>query len=143
FVAKARGFAVALLLARHWPEQGDRQTAAGAGAGFLCYRGVDPDFIATIIEAAARIAGDEESAKRVDFARRTVKRFQSRAPITGGHTLADLIGEAVVARLRKFLPIEDPVLAKVSELNERFAIVSVSRKVVVMETWPDGSVKEL
>ena len=51
--------------------------------------------------------------------------------------------ETIAASCAKYQPTDLVVLNDVERLNERFAIVSVSNKVVVMETWPDGGIKAL
>lgn len=140
-------YAIACLLGRHWPKNGpdtnQHHTAAHA-AGFLLSRGVDPLFVPRIIRVAATIGGDENVQDRVRFASDTVEKFKAgKKKLTGGPKLAQELGEDVVALLRDWLPKSSPVLSAVERLNERFAIVGVGNKVVVMETRPDGGIKAL
>src|SRR5262249_42128406 len=85
--------ATAALLARHWPESGGRHEMIGPLAGFLCR--ADRDAV-SLISIAATIAGDPDVADRVAYARSTVAKFRNGEPVTGGKTLEEYLGPAVV-----------------------------------------------
>lgn len=140
-------YAVACLLGRHWPTNGpdtNQHDTAAHAAGFLCARGVDHELVPEIVEVAATLGGDDNVKDRVRYARDTVERFKSgERRLTGGPRLAKEIGEAVVARLKEWLPVADSLEAAIDRLNQRFAILSVGCKVVVAEIEQDGSVKTL
>jgi hypothetical protein len=89
-----------VLLARRWPKvPGSRHDIANAAAGLLLRGGLDRDLVATLIETAAAIAGDEEARERGRTARATADTLASDQHATGGPTLAGLIGEETVAKL--------------------------------------------
>jgi hypothetical protein len=140
-------YMIACLLGRHWPKNGpdtNQHDTAGYAAGFLCQRGVDPARVPVIIEVAATLGGDDNVPDRVLYARDTIAKFKDGdKPLTGGPNLAKELGEHVVARLREWLPSADPIEEAIERLNERNAIISVGNKVVVMEMWPDGSIRTL
>ena len=145
--AAITAYAVACLLGRHWPANGpdtNQHDTAAYAAGFLCRRGVDLNVVPTIVEVAATIGGDDNVADRVRYAQDTVEKFRAgEQKLAGGPKLAKEVGEAVVTRLREWLPLTDPLPAGIERLNKRFAIVSVGNKVVVMDNLPDGSIKKL
>src|SRR5262249_59130735 len=75
--------AATTLLARHWPRQpGSRHDLALALAGYLLRRGLDAALVRTIIETAARIAGDLEVANRVAAVGSTAAALPARRPVT-------------------------------------------------------------
>lgn len=84
--------AVASLMARYWPAVGARHTGALAWSGFLLNGGVPPNTVTAIIHAAAVAANDEEADDRRTAARTTAVRIDADEPVTGGPTLADLLG---------------------------------------------------
>ena len=140
-------YMIACLLGRHWPANGDhtnQHDTAAYAAGFLCQHGVDPEYIPTIVEVAATLGGDDNVRDRVQYARDTVAKFKAKVQkLAGGPKLAREIGEDVVALLREWLPNARPLVSAIERLNERFAIVSVGNKVVVMDNLPDGSIQKL
>lgn len=140
-------YAVACFLGRHWPKNGpdtNQHDTAAYAAGFLCRRGVDLTLVPVIVEVAATLGGDDNVRDRVRYAQGTVEKFRAGdTKLAGGPKLAKEVGEAVVARLREWLPVADQLAAAIERLNKRFAIVSVANKVVVMDNLPDGSIKTL
>jgi putative DNA primase/helicase len=101
--------AACALIARHWPEQGTRQDAALALAGFLLRGGMPEDEVATFVESAARAAGDDELWKRKSAVNCTAAKIQGDEKVTGGPRLAELLtgdGNKVVAKLSEWLELD-------------------------------------
>lgn len=99
----AKRLAASTLLARHWPQEGSRQDAALALAGGLLRGGWSEDETAFFIEAVCATAGDEETRERVRVVCYTHRKLGSGAHATGWPTLAKLIDERVVSRVREWL----------------------------------------
>lgn len=97
--------AACALIARHWPATGGRHEAALALAGLLLGGGLAADIVVTLVETAARLAGDEEWRPRGEDVRTTARRLAIGEPVTGAGTLASLLrnGDAVLVRLRRWL----------------------------------------
>lgn len=97
--------AACALIARHWPATGGRHEAALALAGLLLGGGLATDTVVTLVETAARLAGDEECRHRGEDVRTTARRLATGEPVTGAGTLASLLrdGDAVLVRLRRWL----------------------------------------
>lgn len=96
--------ATCALLARHWPRHnGSRHDIANALGGLLVRGGLDAEVAATLVLTAARIAGDEEFSKRGDDVRATARTLASGEHATGAPTLAEHLGNKVVANLIKWL----------------------------------------
>ena len=96
-VEAVRHLAVAALLARAWPRTGGvRHEIALAAAGFLLRRAVTTDVVQTIIGAAARVAGDEETRDRVRDVLTTAHRLAHGGHATGGPRLAELLDAGVL-----------------------------------------------
>jgi hypothetical protein len=92
--------AVTALLARVWPrEVGVRHHLALAAAGYLLRRGVPVDVVQTIVGAAAREAGDEETRDRMRDVLTTAQRLARGGQATGGTRLAELVGAPVLEKL--------------------------------------------
>ncbi len=100
--------AAAALLARHWRE-GTRHDAALALAGGLHRAGWDLESITTFAGAVASAANDDEVADRVNAVETTVERLRDEEPSTGWPTLADLLGEPTVTKVREWLGITESV----------------------------------
>jgi replicative DNA helicase len=99
--------AATTLLARHWPRQsGSRHDLALALAGYLLRGGLDAEMVRTIVETAARIAGDPEVSDRVAAGASTAAALVAGRPATGGPTLADLLSAGVVAKLTEWLGVK-------------------------------------
>lgn len=97
--------AAAALLARHWPQSGSRQEAALALSGGLLRTGWSVEAAGHFVRAVAIAAGDEETAKRAAASEYTAKRLNQDRAATGWPTLAALVGERVVERVRDWLGI--------------------------------------
>jgi hypothetical protein len=95
--------AAGALLARHYGEKGRRHDMANACAGMLLRAGWTVDEAAVFIEAVAETAGDEESRERVGDVVSTAKQLEKGGAATGAPTLASIVGDDVVSRLRRFL----------------------------------------
>jgi hypothetical protein len=95
--------AAGALLARHWSKEGQRHDQSLSLCGGLIAGGWEAGKAATFVRAVARAAGDEEWQERGQDAETTVERLGSGESATGWPTLAELMGERVVERVRKWL----------------------------------------
>ncbi len=101
--AVARVAAVALV-ARHWPDEGQRDEAAKDLAGLLVRGGWAEEEVDHFTRLVARIAGDEEWQQRAK-ARGTARKLAEGSPVTGGKSLAARLsghgadGVRIVSRL--------------------------------------------
>lgn len=91
------------LLARHWPKKGRRHDVANALAGMLLRGGRTEDDVAVFMEGVAEVANDEESRGRVRDVVSTAKKLADGGRTTGAPTLASIVGDEVVSRVRRFL----------------------------------------
>src|SRR5215475_9213155 len=66
--------AACALIARQWPDRGGRHDAALALSGFLLRGGLSVNVVVTLVETAARVAGDDEWRHRGDDVRTTARR---------------------------------------------------------------------
>jgi len=98
-----RNLAAAALLARHWNHPGQRNDQTLALLGGLISGGWDEGKAAGFVEIVARAAGDEEWSDRGKGADTTAGKQADEEPTTGWPTLAELMGEKVVERVRKWL----------------------------------------
>jgi Bifunctional DNA primase/polymerase, N-terminal len=98
--------AAATLLSRHWPPLGSRHDATLALSGLLLRSGRALEGVVQFIEAIAVTAGDEEARQRVRDVRSTSSRLSSGLSATGGKTLASIVGQDVVTRVRDWLHLE-------------------------------------
>jgi hypothetical protein len=94
--------ASATLLARHWP-MGSRNDAANALAGGLLRSGWSEDDTEHFIEAVCVAAGDEETRSRIKTVCYTHRKLAAGAHATGWPTLANIIGQSNVDRVREWL----------------------------------------
>src|SRR5262249_22105538 len=98
-----RYIATSALLARTWPRSvGVRHEVALAAAGYLLRRGLPVGVVQTIIGAAAREAGDEETRDRVRDVLTTARRLDSGGHATGGTRLGELLGAGVLEKLESW-----------------------------------------
>jgi len=95
--------AAAALLVRSWPAEGSRHEAALALGGGLLRGGWSEDEAADFIEVVADAAGDEEAEARARDVRSTAQRLDRDQTATGLPRLAEIIGQAVVDRVRAWL----------------------------------------
>ncbi len=93
--------AAAVLLARHWPNQGTRDKAAMALTGALLRRGWTAEKTRQFVEAVAVAAGDEEARMRAAKAGPTAKKLAAGEEVTGWPTLGKWLGDKGVAIVSK------------------------------------------
>ena len=93
------------LVARHWPSPGSRHDASLALAGLLLRLGWSQEDTVRFVEAVALAAGDEEARQRVRGVCSTANRLSSGRDATGGKTLATIVGDDVMARVRDWLHV--------------------------------------
>jgi putative DNA primase/helicase len=125
---RVRRLAACALTARHWPAQGGRHEAALALSGMLLRAGWPVEEVEHLVVNAARVGGDEEWSKRAQDVRSTARAVADEKNVTGTPTLASIVGDRVVAKLREWLEVAfeewpDPLplpklLPKVLEFSE-------------------------
>ena len=103
----ANCLAAATLLALHWPHEGSRQDAALALAGGLLRAGWTEDKTIRFLEAVCTTAGDEETRQRIKTVCHTLRKLEDGAHVTGWPTLAKIMDERVVSRVREWLDLRD------------------------------------
>jgi hypothetical protein len=101
--------AAAALLARHWPN-GSRHFASLALAGMLLRAGWNESKVTDFLQAVTSAAQDEESASRLHDVLSTAQRLGAEQAVTGAPTLAEIIGEDVVSKVREWLQLESPTI---------------------------------
>ena len=99
--------ASASLIAMHWPA-GSRHAASLALAGGLLRAGWLVEDVERFVEAVCRAAGDDELRDRLNSVRDSVKKLEQGENVSGWPSLATLIGDAVVAKVREWLAIRSP-----------------------------------
>jgi DNA polymerase I-like protein with 3'-5' exonuclease and polymerase domains len=98
--------ASAALLGRCWHKhKGDRHAAALALAGGLLGSGWSLGDAERFVEAVAVAAGDEEVRDRVRAVKDTQEALDAGKAVTGWTSLARVVGDVVVARVREWLGI--------------------------------------
>lgn len=96
--------AAAALLVRHWPrEKGSRHDIANALAGMLVRGGWSDGDVSAFVSAVATGAGDEEARSRAKSAATTARKHGMGGRTTGTPTLAALIGDQAVEKVREWL----------------------------------------
>jgi len=104
----ARRMAAACLIVRHYPSQGSRNDLSLALAGGLLRAGWTEQEVEHFIGAVCRAAQDEETRARVQSVLGTAKKLASGENVTGWPTLAKLITDAAIERIRLWLELRDP-----------------------------------
>jgi len=139
--------AITALIARHFIPDGERWKFYEALSGFLLRLDLPADAVTKILETAADYVKDNDTSPGpAEWVRRTEARLRKNLECSGAPVVAKMIGEhgpAVVKQIRKWCGKTSEVEEAVERLNDRFAIVSVGNKVVVMDNLPDGSIKKL
>lgn len=109
--------AAGALLARHWSGEGQRHDMANAVAGMVLRAGWSVDETTLFVEAVAEAAGDEEFLERARGVVSTATQLEKGGAATGAPTLASIVGDDVVTRLRLFLQLgaPDKILAAATE----------------------------
>lgn len=100
--------AAGTILARHWPAKGSRHEAALALSGLLLRGGMPLQEAERFVEVVAQASGDEEWRDRVRAVRDTAATLLSNQPATGAPSLAALVGEQIIMKLREWLDLELP-----------------------------------
>jgi DNA polymerase-1 len=104
-----RWLAAAALLARHWTE-GIRHELALAFSGGLLRSGIPLEEARLLIRAVCAAASDPELADRLAALESTHQRLAVGEEVTGWPRLAELVGPAVVQRVREWLGAADDPL---------------------------------
>ena len=107
-VRKLNLVAAGALLVRHWHE-GARHHIALALAGAALSSGYTVKEVAQLITAIAEAAGDPEAGDRALAVRSSAAAIATGRPATGVPKLAELIGEPVVAVLKRWLGLASAV----------------------------------
>jgi Protein of unknown function (DUF3987)/Bifunctional DNA primase/polymerase, N-terminal len=113
-----RTLAAATLLTRYWPQQGSRQESALALAGALLKAGWSQEETMRFIEVVCAAAGDEEVRQRMKTAPNTLRTLEGDRPVTGWPTLARIIDERIVARVREWLQVDQRTVASTQNWSE-------------------------
>jgi DNA repair protein RadA/Sms len=111
-VQSVRRLAAATLIACQWPQEGSRNDAALALAGGLLRAGWSEKETAHFIESVCTAANDEETHARVRSVVDTAAKLKDGAHVTGWPTLAKLLSDVVIERVRQWLEL--PVGASAS-----------------------------
>jgi putative DNA primase/helicase len=111
-VAAVAQVAAAALLGRHWPN-GSRHFATLALAGMLLRARWVSDEVERFILAVGSAAQDEETSLRLHDVVTTAQRLDTEQPVTGARTLAELIGEDIVAKVREWLQLESQIESQI------------------------------
>ena len=130
--------AAASLLAQHWPAPGSRHDAALALAGLLLRSGWSATDAAQFVDAIARAAGDEEALQRARNVISTANVVAAGRKVTAGKTLARIIGDKVVRKIRAWLSLSEQSKARpaVSAPDTDAGLVSAIRDVVLDRDTP-------
>jgi hypothetical protein len=102
-----RRMAAACLIVRNYPAQGSRNDLSLALAGGLLRAGWSEQETEHFINAVCTGAQDEETRARVQSVIGTAKKLASGEHVTGWPTLAKLITDAAVERIRLWLELRD------------------------------------
>jgi hypothetical protein len=140
-------YAIACLLLKHFDHRGLVHDVRCAAAGFLLREGLTEQETLDVLRAVAEVTGNDVSDVLLAV-NTTAARVRSGKPVTGKKALLDAMGEegsAVIECMQKWLGHDQSqtLAEKIAKLNEQYAIVSISNKVVVMENRPDGSIANL
>jgi Bifunctional DNA primase/polymerase, N-terminal len=104
--------AACALLARRWPERGQRHECSKALAGMLLRAGWSEDEVITFITEAAKASGrDEEWGARKGDALTTSKKLSEGRPTTGTPRLVEILGQQVVGKLSEWLGLSREMIA--------------------------------
>ena len=126
--AKCAEVAAAALLARYWAV-GSRHHAALALAGMLLRAGWPEPRVRAFVLAVATAAGDNERASRLHDVLTTAARLGENRTTTGAPTLAEIVGDAVVQKVREWLHLDgaafDTYVAHLSDLGNARRLVNL------------------
>ena len=146
-IAAHRHLAAAALIARHWPAKGRHFLRLAYARIFLDTLDIPEKDAVAILQWGCRLGGSDDAG--VADAQRAIETTRARLDAgeaaTGVASVASLIpkGRLIVNRLREWLNRRDSIVEAVERVNDKYAIIAVGNKMVVMETRPDGGIKEL
>src|SRR5262249_17701269 len=126
--------AIATILVRHLGKNGFGHEVKLAFAGTLLNAGLEATEVIAIGEAISSLTNDGKVRDLTVAGHTTAQRLAAGEEVTGGPTLARLIGEngpAVVERIREWLGVEatgdhglsDADRARLEDLNQKHALV--------------------
>jgi hypothetical protein len=130
--------AAGALLAQHWPAPGTRHDAALALAGLLLRSGWSATDATQFVEAVSRAAGDEEALQRARDVISTATVVAAGRKATAGKTLARIIGDNVVRKIRAWLSLSERAKARPADSvpDTDAGLVSAIRDVVLDRDTP-------
>jgi hypothetical protein len=139
--------AIAALIGRHWPASGRHALRLAYSRVLLDNLKLSKAVAVKILETACRLGGSDSDGQSdvVGSVESTLARLDTDRPATGAASVWALLpaGGRIVSQIRRWLGKSDAVEEAVHGLNERYAVISVGNKTVVMETRKDGGIKEL
>ncbi len=100
-----RMLAAAVLLARHWPSEGQRHWAGLALHGGLIEGGFSEEESSAFVGAVARVGGDDQWEDRARDARTTAEKVAQGKAVKSWTQLAEIIGDKVVRKAREWLEV--------------------------------------
>jgi hypothetical protein len=106
-LARFKQVAAAALIARSWPPEGGRHSAALALGGFLARAGLAEPRIKLIFEAVARAAGDPEWRDRVQAAKDASHQHQVGGRIYGYPRMVEIVGEPTARKIADWLGCDE------------------------------------
>lgn len=114
---EAAKVAACALLAKYYPPSGSRHDALGALIGALARTGYENTEIDRFVRAVVTVAGDPDIGDRVGWIEHTLVKLERTSRVTGWPTLAKILPEPVVDRVKEWLsnresPLEDEVESK-------------------------------
>jgi DNA repair protein RadA/Sms len=119
-----RRLAACALVARHW-KRGQRHYTSLALAGALLRAGWSRKRVDSFIQLVATAANDEEAKDRVRSVETTERRIIEGQKATGLPSMADLLGEKVIACLQKWLALTISSDERVSEPSHEYDLIRV------------------
>lgn len=128
--------AACALVARHWPDPGSRHETSLALAGTLARAGWSEVDVLKFVVAVAQATKDEERKDREAAVKTTFQKFAAGEETTGAPRLSELLGQAVVERLRNWLHLEFRASARSPSLELSAALHREIREVVLDREAP-------
>jgi RecA-family ATPase len=104
---QVRRLAVAVLLARHWPDAGSRHDAALTVGGFLARAGLGEDEVVLMLEAITEAAGDDQPEDRMQAGRDAARNYASGSETRGLPKLIETFGKPVARKAADWLEYKD------------------------------------
>jgi P4 family phage/plasmid primase-like protien len=121
--------AAAAVLGRYWP-RGSRHRAALALAGMLMRANWSVQATERFVRAVASAAHDEEMESRLHDVLSTAERLEGGKNATGSPTLAELIGEDIVACIREWLELKSSIETICADDAVHFSDLGNARRLV-------------